>query len=81
MTISWHFIEVYSYIVKPDFPKLFFTSIVFYFYIYSGYTSAYVQHMSLTGGAELERGCGCKHDTVDVVGFTVAYNTLGFGIS
>ena len=45
--------EVYSYIVKPDFPNLFFT-VVFYSYTYSGYTSAYVQHMSLAGGAELE---------------------------
>ena len=39
--------------MKPDFPNLFFT-IVFYLYMYSGYTSAYVQHVSLAGGAELE---------------------------
>ena len=45
--------EVYYYIVKPDCPNLFFT-IVFYLYMYSGYTSAYVQHVSLAGGAELE---------------------------
>ena len=32
--------------------------------MYSGYTSAYVQHVSLAGGAELEGAVDGRHDTV-----------------